>query len=73
VKTKPTLPAKLSMPYTGAAQKCRHTLDVGKQALVLGRVVDQTLQSATNHGVLAHENDTLTAQGVTDLVHLLGR
>ena len=50
-----------------------HTLDVGEQALVVGEVVDQALESAADHGVLAHENDTLTTEGLTDLVHLLGR
>lgn len=46
---------------------------MGKQVLVLGEVGDETLQSAADHGVLAHENDTLTAEGLADLVHLLGR
>lgn len=27
----------------------------------------------TYHGVLAHQDDTLTTEGVSDLVHLLGR
>lgn len=26
----------------------------------------------TYHGVLSHENDTLTTEGLSDLVHLLG-
>jgi hypothetical protein len=54
-------------------QTYKRTPDVGKQALVLRRVGDQALESATDHGVLAHENDTLTAQRLADLVHLLGR
>jgi hypothetical protein len=49
------------------------TLDVGKKALILGEVVDEALQSATNHGVLAHEDDALTAERHSDFVHLLGR
>lgn len=43
-----------------------------KQTLVLGRVGDQALESAADHGVLAHQNDTLAAEGATDLVHLVG-
>jgi len=46
---------------------------VGKETLVLGRVVDETLQSTADHGVLSHENDTLAAERLADLVHLLGR
>lgn len=49
------------------------TLDVGHEALVLGEVVDETLQSTANHGILAHENDTMAAERLADLVHLLGR
>ena len=46
---------------------------MGKEALVLGVVVDETLQSTADHGVLSHENDTLAAERLADLVHLLGR
>jgi len=49
------------------------TLDEGEQTLVLGRVGDQTLQRTADHGVLAHEDDTLAAERVADLVHLLRR
>jgi hypothetical protein len=73
VKTNPTLPAQLSMPATEVARTRGLTLDVGKKALVLRGVVDQALQSTADHGVLAHEDNTLTAEGLTDLVHLLRR
>ena len=51
----------------------KRTLDVGKKALVLWVVGDKTLQSTADHGVLAHEDDTLAAERLTDLVHLLRR
>jgi hypothetical protein len=72
VKTKPTLPARLSMPASDATQ-IQHTPNVGKKTLVVRVVVDQALQSAADHGVLSHEDDTVSAEGVTDLVHLLRR
>lgn len=63
------------MCQCGSAQKDVRilTLDVGHEALVLGEVVDETLQGTANHGVLAHENDTLATERLADLVHLLGR
>ena len=51
----------------------KHTLDVGKKAVVLRVVANKALQSTTDHGVLSHEDDTLAAQRLADLVHLLGR
>lgn len=61
-----------------------------KETLVLGVVVDETLEGTANlekfrsiaptehrrlnrayHGVLAHQDNTLTTEGDTDLVHLL--
>lgn len=51
----------------------KRTLDVGKKALVLWVVTDKTLQSTADHGVLSHEDDTLAAQRLADLVHLLRR
>lgn len=49
------------------------TLDVGEQALVLGEVANEALESAADHGVLAHQNDTIATERLADLVHLLGR
>jgi hypothetical protein len=51
----------------------KRTLDVGKETLVLGGVGDETLERTADHGVLAHQDDTLTAERDTDLVHLLRR
>lgn len=44
-----------------------------KETLVLGEIGEESLQSTADHGVLAHEHNTLTAEGDADLVHLLGR
>jgi hypothetical protein len=46
---------------------------VGEETLVLGGLGDETLERTADHGVLAHQDNTLTAEGLTDLVHLLGR
>jgi hypothetical protein len=50
-----------------------HTLDVGKETLVLGEIGAQDADSTTNHGVLSHEDDTTATKSLTDLMHLLGR
>lgn len=63
----------MSMGSTRAAHGAGRTLDVGKETLVLGGVVDETLERTADHGVLAHQDNTLTAEGLTDLVHLLRR
>merc|ERR1712000_638947 len=49
--------------------------DVGEETLELGHgaVVDEGLNGAADHGVLAHQDDTLSTEGDADLVHLLGR
>lgn len=49
----------------------KRTLDVREETLVLGEVADEALQSAADHGVLAHEDDTLATERLADLVHLL--
>jgi hypothetical protein len=63
----------LSMPRSAVAGEGRRTPDVGHQTLVLGRVGDETLQSTADHGVLAHEDNTVGAERLADLVHLLRR
>ncbi|KAI6766398.1 hypothetical protein HG531_011620 [Fusarium graminearum] len=48
------------------------TLDVGKETLVLGGVSDEVFPlNFTHHGVLAHEDNTLVSESMSDLVHLL--
>lgn len=44
-----------------------------KETLVFGEVAHQDTESATDHGVLSHKDDTLTSQRGTNFVHLLGR
>ncbi|KAI3488229.1 hypothetical protein L1887_47768 [Cichorium endivia] len=46
-------------------------LEVGQQTLVVGVVTHEHAQSTTGHGVLAHQHNTLAAERLTDLVHLL--
>ena len=43
-----------------------------EKTLELGVLSDEALKSTTDHGVLTHQNDGLTTEGDTDLVHLLG-
>lgn len=58
------------------AQKCQAhslTLDVRKETLVLGSLADEALESAADHGVLAHQDNGITTESLSDLVHLLRR
>lgn len=53
--------------------KGKLTSDVRKETLVLGVLRNETLEGTADHGVLAHQNDTLAAHRLSDLVHLLRR
>jgi hypothetical protein len=86
---KPTLPASYQLLSSRDQTQVLRTLDVRKETLVLGVVVDEALKGTANlektvscnsqhrvaltayHGVLAHQDNTLTTEGDTDLVHLL--
>jgi len=46
--------------------------DVGEQLLQGGVLLEATTKSLADHGVLAHEDDSLATEGDTDLVHLVG-
>jgi hypothetical protein len=50
------------------------TLDVGEDAFDVGHatVLNEALHGAANHSVLAHEDNSVTAEGDADFVHLLG-
>lgn len=48
------------------------TLDEGKETFVLRVLRHVGLEGTTNHGVLTHQNDSLTTEGLTNLVHLVG-
>jgi hypothetical protein len=52
---------------------CRLTLDVRKETLVLRGISDEALESTADHGVLAHQDNGITTESLTDLVHLLRR
>merc|ERR1712004_830436 len=45
---------------------------LGKTFLQIGVVNHMTTDGFAHHGVLSHENDGLTTEGNTDLLHLLG-
>lgn len=60
------------LEVTGGEDETDVTLDVGHELLELGLLSEDQAQSAADHGVLAHQNDTLAAEGATDLVHLVG-
>lgn len=53
---------------------CMLTLDVWENALDVGQAAlrHEALYGATDHGILAHQDDTLSAERLTNLVHLLG-
>ena len=48
-------------------------LDVGEDLLILGEVGDHGTESTADHGVLAHEDDTVVTDRLTDHVALLRR
>ena len=48
------------------------TLDERQQALVLGVLGKDGAESTADHGVLTHQHDTLSTEGDTDLMHLVG-
>lgn len=43
-----------------------------QDSLIFWVVGEETLDSATNHGVLAHQDDRLPSQRMANFVHLLG-
>merc|ERR1719278_379708 len=52
--------------------KANVLLDVGHQTLQVWVGLQMATDSLPHHGVLAHKDDSLTPQGNTDLLHLLG-
>jgi hypothetical protein len=46
--------------------------DVREEAFELRVVCDDRAQSTPDHGIFAHQDDTLAAKGDTNLVHLVG-
>lgn len=43
-----------------------------QDSLIFGKLGDETLDSTTNHGVLAHQDDRLPPERLSNFVHLLG-
>lgn len=50
------------------------TFDVWQNALDVGHaaICNEALDGATDHGVFAHQDDTLATEGNSNLVHLVG-
>lgn len=59
------------LEITVREDKADVALDVGEQALELGVLGEDGAERTSDHGVLAHENDTLATEGDTDLMHLV--
>jgi hypothetical protein len=70
---KPMLPKNVSGLHFVRSASVGLTLDVWKQTLVLWVVADETLESTSNHGVLAHQDGRLPTESCSDFVHLLRR
>ena len=49
------------------------TFDVRKQTFVFRAVGEETLESSSDHGIFAHQDDGVASQVASDLVHLLRR
>ena len=47
-------------------------LDVGEEPLELRVFGENGTEGTADHGVLAHDNNSLATEGDTDLVHLVG-
>lgn len=64
------------VPNVFEVTACEHKSDVSfderKETLVLRVVSEDSPDGPSDHGVLAHQNDTFTTQGLSDLVHLVG-
>ena len=48
------------------------TPDDGEELLEVGALGEEDTESTANHGVLSHEDDGLSTESLTDLVHLVG-
>lgn len=56
---------------TGGEDEADVALDVGEETLEGGVLGDDPAEGTANHGVLAHEDNTLATEGNTDLMHLV--
>ena len=71
MKTKPMLPIEASDLGLSTMRSLFLTFHVRKETLIFWVVVDETLDRTPDHGVLSHQDDTLSTETVTNLVHLL--
>lgn len=66
---KPTLPDVVSHSNILFAYS-EHTLDSRKESVVFWEICDEASEGPSDHGVLAHQDDRVAAQGLANLVHL---
>ena len=48
------------------------TLDIGQQAFIIRKFVQKSTNSTSNHRILSQEDDGLSTERLTDLMHLVG-
>ena len=71
MKTKPTLPIEASELGVGTMRSPFLTLHVREKSFIFWIVVDETLDRTPDHSVLSHQDNTLSTETLTNLVHLL--
>lgn len=59
------------LEVSGGEDESDVSLDVGEEALELGVVGQDETDSTANHGVLSHQDLSLAAESLTNLVHLV--
>lgn len=60
------------LEVTGGKDEANVTLYMREETFELGVLGENVSQRSADHGVLAHEDDTLAAKGDTNLMHLIG-
>lgn len=61
------------LEVTGGEDESDVSLDVGEELLELRELGEDGSESSSDHSVLSHQHDTLSSEGLSDLVDLLGR
>ena len=60
------------LEIAGGEHETDVALDVGEETLEGGELREDGAERTADHGVLAHDDNTLATEGDTDLVHLVG-
>jgi hypothetical protein len=56
----------------GGEDESNVALDVGKEPLELGELAEDGAECTPDHGVLAHQDNAFTTEGLANLMHLIG-